>query len=1391
MKLESKNGSYNEAIVGGGKIHKFTMSRDFDPKKYWESKPWCSVCGQRKVRYGSVCHQCLAKMNNKKRDVQINNKIARLEESERHATQSEAELNDSNLDVPGQAEAVERKIQQCKERLIDLSLRNRLLNFKQTKSSTLKIMEPRPAVIFDRLVKNEREYYLYELDEQRLPPDLEQDEKNSLPSDDRSASNLRNSNELICEGNRARTARVLYALRSRALTELEERGTNVLFVALGFLRWSEIATSSFQLLSPLVLIPVRLERQRLRHRYQLSRVPEELVVNPALVLKLKNDFGIVLPELPENPEDADLETFLKLVRKATAHLAAWEVCEECQMGLFSFLKFMMYKDLEASGNIAKKHRIVSALAGFPSLLPDIPSDLVTADRLDDTMKSERTFQILDADSSQQEAIAAALAGVSFVLQGPPGTGKSQTIANIIAECLVAGKTVLFVSEKMAALEVVKRRLDQCGLGEFCLELHSHKTNKQAILGQLADTVHKTSSLQIQEKQFPFHELEERRKQLNNFVRSLHTPRGSLKLTPFQVYARLARLWSVPDILVAIPSPLEITPQQFSHTKQLFEQLTAYSSVLWEYETHPWKATILHTCSIQQQVQIEQSLHSFIESLNKAMALEVRLSSLVQNVVERMEAALLTTYTHNLIELALEDLIQRFTGPYRGFGKYIHYPSYRSSMRHINCCYRTSVRTCEESLVADLRLALLISQGRKCFQDKMATLRERDKPKSGMTLSIFNALVSWAKNYLATTSELVKCSAPVALEPTVLQELSEVAREGSEIATALRSGYNFLGTLFHLDEVRIDERNSLVDLRSWVKLRLDRLPDLREWLDVENTIAELRNLGLEEFFRESLKKKVESKALPDAFEKQFLRSWIDEVCGYDQALNSFRSTLHEQAIDEFRKLDKRLVQITPQRVILNLQSRRPDLLFTSPRTSDIGILEREIQKKRRHKTLRRLFAEIPDLIQALKPCFLMSPMSVSSYMVPGKMKFDVLLFDEASQIMPEDAIGSILRSPQVIVVGDTKQLPPTRFFAAIEGDDTTEEEPFEETPLDSIMEEALAGGLREKTLLWHYRSRDESLIAFSNYYFYNRDLITFPSAGTHAFPIGIEFVLVPNAVYDRSRSRTNRREAERVAELVYQHYKQSPNHSLGVVAFSLPQADAIDAAVEVLRKKDEGFDEWCNTDSPEHFFIKNLENVQGDERDVMFLSVGYGPDEQGQITMNFGPLNHKDGQRRLNVAITRAREHVKLISSFDPSQLDLSRVREEGVRLLKEYMEVAKHGVDAITRAVGQGTEGEAESHFEEEVYEALRGKGLQLRKQIGVSGYRIDLGVIDPSQPGRFLLGIECDGATYHSFKTARDRDRLRQQVLENLGWKIHRIWSRDWVQNRQREIDRVLTALK
>ena len=1295
----------------------------------------------------------------------------------------------ADFNVPGLAEAVERKFQQWKERLIDLSLRNRLVNFKQTRSSTLKVLEPGVSVIFDHLAKEEGEYYIYVQEQQGFPN--REDAEGSTRDSAEPTAYVRNPDELVYEGTPERTARVLYTLRSRAQTELEERGTNVLFVALGFLRWAETAAGSVELISPIILVPAQLERQRTRQRYRLTMASEEVIINPAIILKLRNDYGITLPDLPESPEDLDVAAFLEEVRKVVAQRATWQIVEECQLGLFSFLKFMMYKDLDANAAAGKRHRIVSALAGFPSLLPDVPPDLVTADRLDEAIKPERVFQILDADSSQQEAIVAALAGVSFVLQGPPGTGKSQTIANMISECLVAGKRVLFVSEKMAALDVVKRRLDQCGLGEFCLELHSHKANKRVVLEQLSETLQQMPVSQSSRELDMFYQLEQRRKQLNDYVRAVHSPVGALRLTPFQVNGRLARLWDSQDVLAAIPNPLELTHEQLLEIAASLGQIAANGNIYHEYETHPWKGTLLTTCSLQRQTEIERGLDSLLDSLGDAIALEGHLAAMFNGLLGRLESKLHERYSAKFMELELEELIARFAGPYRGTGKYLRYVSYRRSLRRIQRCCTTGPAGRGESAIGDLNLALLVRNGRRLVQATRCGLHTEEHLIKTMNLEALEGFVSWIADCVSAAHEIAACSVTRVLEPSVVDDLRETVLSGSRTTAAVRSGFDFLTTLFPLEQLEVIEQGPLNDAQLWVKARRDQMDQLTAWLDVEEAIKKLRTFGLAEFVSETVTRRVETSDLYAIFEKRFYNLWLDEAYRSDPALISFRSTLHEQAIDEFKILDKRLVQEAPRRIISELRSRRPDTGFATPRSSGLSTLQREIQKKRRHMSLRRLFSTVPDLLQTLKPCFLMSPLSVASYLASGQMRFDVLLFDEASQIMPEDAIGSILRSPQVIVVGDTKQLPPTRFFATLEGDEPQDDELSEDEILDSIMEEALvAFGGREKSLLWHYRSRDESLIAFSNYYFYNNRLITFPCAGTHTRPMGIEFVRVPDGVYDRSRSRTNRREAGRVAELVYQHYRQCPDRSLGVVAFSLAQADAIDAAVEGVRQLDPGFDGWCNADSHERFFIKNLENVQGDERDVMFFSVGYGPDDSGQIRMNFGPLTHAQGRRRLNVAITRAREHVKLVSSFDPSQLDLSRTHTEGVRLLKEYMEVAKHGVDAIPRAFTVDG-GESESPFEEEVYEALRDKGLQVRKQIGVSGYRVDLGVVDPRQPGSFLLGIECDGSTYHSFRTARDRDRLRQQVLEGLGWTIHRIWSRDWVANRQAEIEKVIRAVR
>jgi very-short-patch-repair endonuclease len=441
-------------------------------------------------------------------------------------------------------------------------------------------------------------------------------------------------------------------------------------------------------------------------------------------------------------------------------------------------------------------------------------------------------------------------------------------------------------------------------------------------------------------------------------------------------------------------------------------------------------------------------------------------------------------------------------------------------------------------------------------------------------------------------------------------------------------------------------------------------------------------------------------------------------------------------------------------------------------------------------IRTLFQKIPHLLVKLKPCLLMSPISVSQFLPPENNKFDLVLFDEASQIVPEDAIGSIYRGKTLVVAGDNKQLPPTSFFQKNLIDDVDWDELREEDVevFDSILDECLGIGLPVKTLKWHYRSRHEDLIAFSNHRFYDDTLITFPSAKAQTDSLGVKLVYVPNGIYDRGGKRNNLNEAEKVADLVFGHFRNYPKKTLGVVTFSIAQMEAVEEAIDRRLKEQPDFEQFFKEDRLEGFFVKNLENVQGDERDVIFFSVGYGYDLQKQMTLNFGPLNKPGGERRLNVAVTRAREKVILITSIKASDID-AETKAIGVQTLRAYLDYAEHGPETLGSV--KTKESEFESALDEDVAAEIKKMGYEIVPQVGCSGYRIDIGVIDPVSPGCYLLGVECDGATYKSSSSARDRDRLREQVLRQLGWRIHRIWSPAWVARRDSEIRRLKDDLE
>jgi very-short-patch-repair endonuclease len=566
---------------------------------------------------------------------------------------------------------------------------------------------------------------------------------------------------------------------------------------------------------------------------------------------------------------------------------------------------------------------------------------------------------------------------------------------------------------------------------------------------------------------------------------------------------------------------------------------------------------------------------------------------------------------------------------------------------------------------------------------------------------------------------------------------------------------------------------------------DETASLDGWLKFSRWQRDMDEVGFGPVIEELFAGRYVPQEAADAVAVQFYRKLFDHLTKQDEALGDFDLEEHERVRERFRQLDEWEIKAAATRIRQYQLGRddRPRPGWSAPGTSELGILQRETQKKRRHMPLRRLFAEIPSVLQRLKPCIMMSPLSVSTFLQSDEIRFDLVIFDEASQVFPWDAIGAIYRGTQLIVAGDEKQLPPTNFFNR--GDVESEEDEDDDIgDFESILKLCKSMNMPSKGLRWHYRSRREPLIAFSNRHFYDGDLVTFPSIRDGSND-SVRLELVQGG---RWVNRKNMAEAERVADLIIAHHRTRPEVSLGVIAFNSTQQQAIEDVLHERRRQDAELDALFNVGATEPMFIKNLESVQGDERDVIVLSMGYAYNDAGKFLKNFGPLTKAGGERRLNVAVTRAREEIVLVASVRAADMDLTESHSEGSQLLKAYLEYAERGVESLAKSIN-AIAGDCESPFEEEVAAALVRQGLRPVPQVGCGGFRIDLALTHPLRPGEFCLGIECDGATYHSSKTARDRDRIRQSVLEDLGWRIVRVWSTDWVRNPQRQLDRILAA--
>jgi len=1335
---------------------------------------------------------------------------------------------------PYDAERIRAALARWRERLLDLSRANPLLSLNRSRVTKLRVSEPPPAILFERFVV--RESVL------RMPLVRKRSARRSEGADVLEQEEPQwelEAGDIGFDAPLSELGRRIKRTYDNARTTVEERGVTTLHLTFGTLHWSDPTLGESQ--SPLWMVPCELESTGLTTALRLKRADEEAQINPALDLFLRDRHKIQLPALPDEPSTDVLGEFLQGVRHAVAE-PGWVVDDSVWLSTFSFESLAIYRDLEQMEEEAVQHELVAALARAGA--EPQGSEALGGD-LDELSPQSTPLTVMPTDSSQLEALTHATSGRHVVVHGPPGTGKSQTITALIADAIGRGKTVLFVSAKMAALEIVSQRLGKLGLSRFCLEAHSTKAGKAKVIDELRRTLETDDDAPDSVFEDDLEALRRVRAQLTAYVRELHERREPLGLTVYRGIGKVAKLSAAPELRFTLPweDPLAVTRDLLNDVLDALAELSAQASVFDARATHPWRGfagsggvrereaievdlrlvreglevirralgdlLILlprgETLSLEELKQAETGLEAFssitclpsnwrdraVEILRAEADLFERAAALANELAEA-KASLLEAFTIGPDEIValLLPLRAQYSHWYERFTP--AYFRWRSEER----------RQLRPGIASDRSaLAAYLQQAERCsaLRNEVEVLRPHLSREVGEAVADAAELAAVAHQY--RTAELLRTSS--VMTGDVQQPTEETRAAARRLRDALPSHRPELSAaLERIDAAWPDgltsDRNvaqaSLEALASRVAEILAAIAKIDEWVFLRRTIAHCKSLSLGPLI--DAIGTVSAVQAQDVFQRRFYALWTSTAIDGSDVLSRSLGGNREELIRRFRDLDEK-IRLSAVRHVRAMASQSARLVRAADpavgTAGQVGILRVELVKRRRLKPLRRLFGEIPQVLQALKPCMLMSPISVSTFLKPGSLRFDLVVFDEASQLPTPEAIPSILRAKQVVVAGDRNQLPPTNFFTAqlLAAEEEFDEEAYAQEQLESLLDEcdALVPHFQNCPLRWHYRSRDERLIKFSNHYFYENRLHTFPSPSMSSEGRGVRLVYVADGVWGRGRDRKNPREARRVAQIVIELLERYPDRSIGVVAMNISQREAIDDAVrEELLSRPDLVPLWTRGGEEAHF-VKALENVQGDERDLMVISVGYGKDLNGGFTANFGPLNMEGGWRRLNVLVTRAKWQTILVTSMRANELDGINPNNRGAVALRDYIAYAERNGELPPQRV-RSTDAET-NDFEDAVCEALRDRGLDVDQQVGAGPFRIDLAIRDRGDPRRYILGVECDGASYHASRTARDRDVARHQVLRSMGWRLHHLWSTDWFRDPASAVVSILRSLQ
>lgn len=1372
------------------------------------------------------------------------------------------------------------RVGRWKNRLLDLSLRNTLLNFdaRSARSTTLRF------IVHDI---NEFENALasdgvrFELVPGTLSGDAETDSEEARQQAlITQAKILFPKKTLLTEvpPMRSREVPADERLRERLLkiyrgtnSAIAETGANTLFIALGFLCWQCDKRPGETLRAPLVLIPAKLERPRGENRFFLRAADEDVRLNLTLSEMLRQEFGILTPELeatlPEDESGVDMAEIFRIFRNAIAGREGFFIEESCALGNFSFAKYLMWRDLEERPEILARSRIVRHLMDETQAPFKAEKAFPSPHRLDELSGVSELLCPLSADSSQTAAIRAAADGKHFILVGPPGTGKSQTIANLIAHTLSEGKTVLFVAEKAAALNVVFRRLKKIGIGDFCLELHSDKTNKRTAYTQFAASLELASTVSTgtgaQTHANAVRTARNLRDKLLQLPKILHKKReNGLSLADAvgvicngEALPSIDFTWEEPlaDSLAMRERKVKIVGDLSAAFKDVRDVLARESgkisvqrwSQAWQRSTEAAAKALgsagknfrsaltqlVAVAGLAPQTQTLALQSAWVALLDAVLAVrgesselvlgseaKARLESLraaatLAENCARHKALLSLPYPANAsADPSLDALLKTWREGEISWAlpRWLKHRKVIRALRiladgtpempldpRVDLGNLIAIRTCKKefaekysaivtafpSLVKDCdsvgRLPRIHALEKARAQAETLLSQVGSEPETQAAWR--SAIEAWMRLPAGTDSALTQALAQTQAAWTVV----------TEALAALCTATGMLKKADTFESIESPEQfaeNLLVDRELW--------RDICAW---NESVKAAERRGIDTFAEALRSGAVTPETVCAVFEVNYCRRWAEAVYDSEPALLEYVSGKNLSRIGKFRAADAALRAASATLVRERLIERSRGV-NNKACAAELSLLRHEIEKRRAHLPIRRFLARAPQMLRLLKPCLLTSPLSAAQYLDVSAEPFDLVVFDEASQIAVWDAVGALARGKSAVVVGDPKQLPPTSFFQACkfsEANNTPPEASSVPDDAESVLDECHACGVPAMKLSWHYRSRAENLIAFSNARYYAGNLMTFPAPKTH--DRSLEYVFCENGIYAAGTSRTNREEAralvERIVdELSHPDFVYNEFSSIGVVTFNAQQQELIQRLLDDARETHPEIRKYFSEDEvAEPVFVKNLENVQGDERGVIYFSTTFGPDADGNVGQNFGPLNRDGGERRLNVAITRSRAGMRVFTSLRPGDI---RTNAGGMADLRDFLEFARSGTfgvrdeNASLSAREQGGESTGKA-AEDALAESLEARGWQCRRNVGFSGMRVDIAVVHPDREEEFLAGILCDGADSMAIPTVRDREILREEVLKNLGWNVMRAWMLDRWQTPELSIARLDARLK